>query len=29
MIAMNPVYLDEIGRDLADLGLDDARLVAV
>ncbi len=29
VIAMNPVYLDEIGRDLADLGLDDARLVAV
>lgn len=29
VIAMNPVYLDEIGRDLADLGLADARLVAV
>lgn len=28
VIAMNPVYLDEIGRDLADLGLD-TRLVAV
>ena len=29
VIAMNPVYLDEIGRELSELGLGDARLMAV